>query len=1234
MINYNEHDLFTGREEAICLFEEQIDEHNTATSWPLLPVLSLVGPAGYGKSRFMRQLYFYHCQTHPHASLDFNRPGPPRDLLNIFGTLRNDLRRQQDEQGHALKFPRFTIIYTLLKKTEGQSAEEKDEIGELPDAFSDLIGLLGNLYFVLGLFLVVLKLIAQIPFIRALIRQLVAWGYERAGGRPEWHWYQDQVKKFREFNLPDKAPLPISTILSRLNEMCLGAPEREFLIEQILPKAFLADLRYGSYDQEPWNRTDPAKREQGARRVVIFLDSFEILIRDAEPVAKHLLKALAFNEYRRRGDSDPLLLVISSEELLPDMLPAQLSQHFPLGSETDTRTMQERADDLFDAWQQQVSPQSGRRVLSMGNIYLPLPLSTFSLDATREYLLKLDRQDETDCFTDEALIEDIHRETQGYPVFLERMAAALQTSSVRNIEQLFAPGGQGGQIVDRLVATHCTPVEERELMLMAIPRTLTQELLALILNLSAADAQGKWQHYRHQPFLLLSGDQQRITFLPGIRALFLKKLQLTTPNSNNTDYDRTHRLLSNYFNDLIKREGAHDERNLLEYSYHSLALGDHEAVIPLASTQRRQPERWLHLLKVIEQSPTQRLPRAMIEQEAEDALDQARSDTNAKAAVRAIVLYTWLLAAPGSEPSLWLKLAAAHNYLHKADVGTRSNMAAYCDQRAKDLRTEPQFLYLSRTPTEPRRAVSQPPLPRPPLKQRVWGFSRGLYRGVLSSRGAQLSLAVVLIITVVLFLILPYLSLARPQQPSVPIATDNPFALPLTELQPSSQNHWIGATIQPDKEFIGLSDGSIPFDYLRPDASLKKQAAAELRRGYLGTARDLFMQAVQSDINDAEAFIYLENTQIHLSGKTCTVFVVATGISEDGGEGVNNGRDNLQGAYVAQKQHNDSQQGTPICLYIANVGTDPGYVPIVAQQIVKAIGANNTIKGLMGWPGLFASPASLDAVNQLQAAQIPIVSPDGYDEAQYAPNVFHIAPSYQDEGRRAALYAEKMAATTHAFVISDPTDPYSRGLTEGFKERFEEDKNQIVGVQPYRTGHSDAQTFANLRSLLEATRPDFIYFAGGIVEGQMLLVQLRADSSAVPIFGGDGLYPFVGFSENTRSDFQRLAFTSSAYPDTPTALQMKGQYALAFDSRDQGGVRGYGYSRPDDRAILSYDTMETLITAYDASGVQSLQQALSSVSFKGASRELITFTPINELSDQRLLMLSVNQQQQINFTVV
>src|SRR5215469_4025864 len=113
--------LFAGRQEAVALFEN-LCQRQEGEPWSFLPILSMVGPSGYGKSLFIQNLYFDYCNTSflPHISIEFGRPDAPHDLLNIFGVLRNSLRRQRDGSGHVLAFPRFDIIYARLKRTEGQ----------------------------------------------------------------------------------------------------------------------------------------------------------------------------------------------------------------------------------------------------------------------------------------------------------------------------------------------------------------------------------------------------------------------------------------------------------------------------------------------------------------------------------------------------------------------------------------------------------------------------------------------------------------------------------------------------------------------------------------------------------------------------------------------------------------------------------------------------------------------------------------------------------------------------------------------------------------------------------------------------------------------------------------------------------------------------------------------------------------------------------------------------------
>src|SRR5207249_7157370 len=125
-------------------------------------------------------------------------------------------------------------------------------------------------------------------------------------------------------------------------------------------------------------------------------------------------------------------------------------------------------------------------------------------------------------------------------------------------------------------------------------------------------------------------------------------------------------------------------------------------------------------------------------------------------------------------------------------------------------------------------------------------------------------------------------------------------------------------------EFIGISDGSFAFDTNnRIDGLLKTQAAQSFQKGDLVSAVSQWNAAMAQDSNDAEVLIYLENQHVISSNSPYITFVVATMLS---GNNTSVGRDDLQGAYVAQKEFNDGSLlpgGVKVRLLIANAGGQP-----------------------------------------------------------------------------------------------------------------------------------------------------------------------------------------------------------------------------------------------------------------------------------------------------------------------
>jgi ABC-type branched-subunit amino acid transport system substrate-binding protein len=412
---------------------------------------------------------------------------------------------------------------------------------------------------------------------------------------------------------------------------------------------------------------------------------------------------------------------------------------------------------------------------------------------------------------------------------------------------------------------------------------------------------------------------------------------------------------------------------------------------------------------------------------------------------------------------------------------------------------------------------------------------------------------------------------------STPVATATPV--------PSLPNG-IGVTRAADGEYIGISDGTFAFDTNRPDGRFKTQAADKLKAGDVGGAESLWQSGLATDTNDAEALIYLEDQQVIASGNPYVTFVVGTMLT---GDNVGVGRDDLQGAYIAQKEYNDGHKlpnNVEVRLLIANSGNVSAYATTVAQQIVQATKQDHTIVGVMGWP---YSSRTVDAVGTLASAHIPMVSQTASSDqlTGVSPYFFRVSPSNKGQAIAGAQYAEQVLHAHNVALFVDPADSYSSSLAADFSQKFIADGNHIVVTENYTVGSQGQGKLPTLLQDALSHNPDLIYFSGYATDISVLLTNLPTSGpyASLQILGGDALYEVSGYSSSARANFTRLHFTAFAYPDEWGNGGPGGQkpaffdeYIAAYNPNGQQPGGKYGYTRPSSDVMLSYDATLALLT--------------------------------------------------------
>lgn len=531
-------------------------------------------------------------------------------------------------------------------------------------------------------------------------------------------------------------------------------------------------------------------------------------------------------------------------------------------------------------------------------------------------------------------------------------------------------------------------------------------------------------------------------------------------------------------------------------------------------------------------------------------------------------------------------------------------------------------------------------------------INKNAYRRSIYKRSAFIITTIVLAFLLLIGGFLVLLNSAGTRQ----ARSTTPSALKTTT--PFSPAHGIGVERAPDGEYIGLSDGSFAFDTNRPDGATKQQGAEKLRAGDIGTALSLWHEAVTRDTNDAEALVYLENQHVISSGNPFVTLVVGT---MDTGTYVNLGRDDLQGAYVTQKEYNTGQKlpgKLLVRLLVASSGNNKEYADIVAQQIVQAAKSDPTIIGVMGWP---YSSRTLNVVKTLSDAHIPIVSQMASSVllTGISPYFFRIVPPDSTQATTGAIFTENILHAKAASLFIDPSDAYSVSIGNAFAQKFESDGNRIAVTEHYTVGKPATVTTALQDALLHS--PDVIYFAGLADDANAVLANLPTEGpfAQLKVVGGDGLYSIGSYSKDAvvQRNFHRLCFSAFAYADTWGYLAASGrqpaffsEYPAFFDPYQQHGNGAYGYSRADGDVILSYDATMVLLEAYKLvlstkEGVSAsvsvtpaeLRDALASITasnpIQGATGR-IAFSPNNDPLDKAVVMLAVSSERQIQLQSV
>ena len=357
-------------------------------------------------------------------------------------------------------------------------------------------------------------------------------------------------------------------------------------------------------------------------------------------------------------------------------------------------------------------------------------------------------------------------------------------------------------------------------------------------------------------------------------------------------------------------------------------------------------------------------------------------------------------------------------------------------------------------------------------------------------------------------------------------------------------------------------------------ASSDKQAAIQaLGKGDFQQAVYLLEKSLQTNRNDPEALIYLNNARIG-EAKSYTIAV-----SVPIGSNVNTALEVLRGVAQSQNQINQTGgiNGTPLKVLIADDADNPE----IAAQIAQKLTADNSILGVVGHT---SSDTSLAAAAIYQKAGLVMISPisTSVKLSNFGDYIFRSVPSDFVAARALAESSLQKISNVKAVVFFNSQSNYSQSLKSEFITALGLGGGQVVSefdlssltFTPSKSLQQAQQEGANLIALLGDS---------GTLDKALQVVQINGQK--LPIVAGDDVYSpktlDVG-GKNALGMIVAVAWHLAANPNSPFVNNSRQLW--------QGDVNW--------RTATAYDATQALIAGIKGeSSREGVQQALRSSDF-------------------------------------